>query len=211
MVFLLIVPLQKCSWILMNPNLWMWQDAEKVLKWLEKMFGASNSSNACQADGPGKNFSKIWKLHRWKKLYNLNICSLFFVVLCCFYFSLFPTFNRSCVTGPPGALVGIVEAFRWLKPKKINNETCDAQSRKAGLAFFLYILFYCVAFCDILKLYHKASLGDTCMLCLLQSAKSPDILSLDLTNAFKNNEVTAISFQSLVLKSSYFCIPIWTY
>ena len=38
------------------------------------------------------------------------------------------------------------------------------------------------------------------MLCLSQSAKSPDILSLDLTNAFKDNEVTAISVQLVALK-----------
>ena len=72
------------------------KDAEKVLKWLEKMFGASNSSNACQADGP------------------------------------------------PGALVGIVE-----------------------------------------------------------SAKSPDILSLDLTNAFKDNEVVQILVTTMVTDGSY--------
>ena len=59
--------------------------------------------------------------------------------------------QKKCVTGPPGALVGIVEPFRWLKSKKINTETWD-----------------------ILKLHHKASLGDTCTLCLLQCANSPD-------------------------------------
>ena len=131
-------------------------------------------------------------------------------------------FSSATVTaGPPGALVGIVEAwrrgFRWIRCfnrwrfVKCRYEwnfnrtlmqfsqsplvsSCTLDDSCSFVVFLWHFVIQKSHISQGFTWWHLHAF----MLCLSQSAKSPDILSLDLTNAFKDNEATAISVQSLV-------------